>query len=121
MNIKRTILILLFAIVAFAGGSSIFGGEASAQILPELSESEIEMIRNIVQVELTGKEPGTEIPWNYSETGNSGVVILRGISVMEGMDCRDVTHILMMAGEADRRNYNLTTCLQSDGTWINFY
>ena len=113
---------MLLAITTFAGGSIVFSQEASAQfLLPELTASDIEIIRNIVRVELTDKEPGTEVRWENSETENSGIVILRGASAMEGMECRDVTHIFRMAGEADRRNYNLTTCLQSDGTWINFY
>ncbi len=132
--IRRTILTTLLALTAFAGGSTAFAGDSTVssrgttasqlqpdQLLPELAESDIEIIRNIVRVELTDKESGTEVRWRNSETGNSGMVILRDISVAEGMECREVTHILRMAGESDTQAYNLSYCLQSDGTWMYLF
>ncbi len=91
------------------------------QLLPDLSESDIAIIRNIVRVEMTDKEPGTVMPWENSESGNSGLIILQAAPTIEGMACREITYVLSMAGESDSQAYNLTSCLRTDGTWMNVF
>ena len=122
---------MVLAVSVFAGNGTAKAEESSVsnrgttagqlqpdQFLPELSKSELETVRNIVRVELTDAEPGTEVEWAHSDTGNSGVVILRSVTITEDMECREVTHVIRMAGGSDTQAYMLSSCLRPDGTWM---
>ena len=103
-------------------GQAMTAGALPADQLPsDLSESDFGIIRNIVRVELTDKEPGTVVPWDNSQSGNSGLVILQGTLTIENMACREVTYVLTIAGQTDSRAYNLNSCLRPDGSWMNLF
>lgn len=134
MTIGKTILTVLLVAGVYTSANpasaadntapnrGVTAGELGAdQLLPALSESDIAIIRNIVRVEMTNKEPGTVVPWENSESGNSGLIILRGTPAIEDMACREVTYVLSMAGEDDSQAYFLTSCLRPDGIWMNVF
>lgn len=121
------ISVLVVGNISFAADNTVSnrgvraGELAASELLPDLSESDIAIVRNIVRVELTDKEIGTVVPWENSESGNSGLIILQGTSTMEDMACREITYVLSLVGESDRKAYNLNNCLRPDGTWMYLF
>jgi surface antigen len=88
---------------------------------PDLSQSDIAMVRKLVREDLTGKPKGTTLSWNNPDSTNSGTVTLLDQFPSKGRDCRKVRYIInpgpKQPASSQPANYTLTSCKYADGSW----
>ena len=107
---------LVFAlIVAFGVGSA--EARKWLDFLPPLTDVDMELAKQAARVDLEGKPEGTSLGWKNDKSGNSGSVVLLRRFENAGRECRRLQHIINIRGEKDTRHYEVTICLQEDGSW----
>ena len=85
--------------------------------LPPLTKEDMELIKQQSRVEMAGKPVGTILKWSNPDSGNHGIVTLKGRHELNGRECRDLVHGLRIKGEANARRYAVTICRMEDGSW----
>lgn len=110
-----------------AASAALFTPESWAQPyktfeeIPELSSSDITIVRKLVRQDFTGKPAGTTLPWSNPESTNSGTVTLLDTFPSRTRECRRVRYVVdpgpKRASSSKPVSYELTNCRLSDGTW----
>jgi surface antigen len=66
-------------------------------------------------------DPATKVGanegWSNAKTGDSGSVTLISTFAREGQACRRVAHVLKVRGIQGERQFVISRCRQSDGSW----
>ena len=101
----------------------LVAGAAQAQLLPTwetqitLTQQDMEMIRNAVTSRIHGRPVGTAASWSNPASQNSGSVKLTKKLVRKGQQCEEIEYTVRSRPPVYADHYNLTSCLQPDGTW----
>ena len=85
--------------------------------LPPLTKGDMELAKKAARVDMEGQPVGTSFRWENLESGNAGTVELLRRYEMNDRECRRLKHVLKIKRERDARTYEVTICLQEDGSW----
>lgn len=117
---KAWILIIIFSTGVLAGCANQVPAELRSDriwgIFPNLDQKDREIMQHIARDELTGKPVGTELSWSNPDSGAHGTVELLHTSIVNGMQCRDVRHIVKTRSEPPQ-GYIFEICELSTGVW----
>ncbi len=110
-NISRGLIVLaLFLIgVTFA---QVFGWR---NVLPMLTEEDIEIIGKTGRGEMDGKSEGSVLEWVNPKSGASGTVTLRRRFSFNEHECRELLHFIKARGN-EPWHFLTKICLE-DGNW----
>ena len=101
----------------------IIAGSAQGQLLPTwesqitLTQQDMEMIHNALTNLIHGKPEGTVASWSNPASQNSRSVRLFKKLVRKGQQCEDIDYTVRSGAPVYTEHYDLTSCLQLDGTW----
>jgi len=111
----RAVLIIVIGLAAVS---------ARAQLLPTweahitLTQQDLDLIRKTVTGQVHGKPAGTVATWSNPASGNSGTIWLVKTLVLNNQKCEEISYEVRSGGTPSySEHYNLTSCLQPDGTW----
>jgi surface antigen len=82
-----------------------------------LTQSDMNLIRNVVNQQIHNKRPGTSIVWKNPESGNSGTVTLVSAFARQGRRCEQIEYRMSPPQGTPSDRFVLTSCVQPDGSW----
>ena len=85
------------------------------QVLPALTEEDIEIISKTGRVEMVGKSEGSVLKWTNPRSGAFGTVTLRRRFFFNEQECRELLHSIEVKGNEPW--YYLSEICLTDGTW----
>lgn len=88
------------------------------EALDGLEPSDIALMQEAARERMDGKEVGTRLTWQNSETGNRGVVALLERTETDGLECRRNRHSVEMTGEDRRTSLEFKICREPGGEWL---
>ena len=109
----------LIGVVCLSFGCSTpsFAMTSWNEFLPQpLVRSDMEHMKEVSRVELTGKEPGTTLPWKNPETLLEGTVTLIKYFKIKENECREILHEVTFKNQ-QVIDFHATLCQGKEGRW----
>ncbi len=103
----------LFLIAGLCLAGDVLAQAGWRDMLPRLTEEDVDIVARTVRQELTGKPEGTVLEWRNDDSGNHGTVeLVRRFDGAEG-ECRVVRHDMRIKLYGNWRK-TVTVCRRGD-------
>jgi surface antigen len=113
----RAFLLMPMALAAMAIACTSVHA-APYDYLPEITDSDLERLREAVRTGLGDQPAGTTVKWSNPETANHGEATLKRQFQRNGQPCRDIRHRVYVKGGTQDWLMDIRSCQQDDGTWV---